>query len=163
MGVEALLITSIVASVAGTGYPAYSQYQAGKSQQALNNYNAAVNDQAAADAARDGRIAANNQRQQNERLKSRQRALYAKAGVNIASASPLMVQMQQAGELEMAALEQEQQASSEAARLRSQAVLDRMSGKIARKTGTLNAVGTVLQGVGQIASTGASYRQYRGV
>lgn len=153
-----LLIAGLVASTVGTGVAAYSAQQAGKAQQSLNNYNAAINDQAALDAARDGRIAANAQRAQNERIKARQRALYAKAGVVTATGSPLLVQVEQAGELEMAALEQEQQANSKAAQLRSQAVLDRMSGSIARRTGNLNAAATVLQGIGSATQMGLAYK-----
>lgn len=163
MGVETLLITAIAATVIGTGISAYSSYQAGKAQQSLNNYNAAVNDQAALDAARDGKILANQQRQKNEAIKARQRALYAKAGVVTATGSPLMVQVAQAGELEMGALESEQQANVKAAQLRQQAQLDRMAGKIARTSGTLNAAATVLQGAGQAANTGMNYQLYRGV
>ena len=163
MGLETLLIAGIAATAVGTGVSAYSQYQAGKSQEALAKYNAAVSDQAALDAARDGRAAANVQRAQNARLQARQRALYAAAGVNIDTASPLMVRAQQAGELEMAALEQELQANSQAARLRSQAVLDRMQGTAARRAGTLGAAATVLQGAGQIAQTGMQYRAYKGI
>jgi hypothetical protein len=158
-----LLIASLAATAVGTGVSAYNQYQAGKAQQSLSNYNAAVSDQAAVDTARDGRIAANAQRAQNERLKARQRALYAKAGVSIATGSPLMVQVEQAGELEMAALEQEQQANSQAAKLRQQAVLDRMQGSAAKKAGGLNAMATVLQGAGQATQTGIQYNHYKGV
>jgi hypothetical protein len=153
-----LLIAGLAATAVGTGVAAYSARQAGKAQQSLNNYNAAVSDQAALDAARDGRIAANAQRAQNQRIKARQRALFAKAGVVSATGSPLLVQVEQAGELEMAALEQEQQANSQAARLRSQAVMDRMSGAAARKAGNLNSTATILQGVGSAVSTYGAYK-----
>lgn len=153
-----LLVTALAATAVGTGVSAYSQYQAGKSQQALNNYNAKLNEQAALDASRDARIKANAQRAQAEAIKGRQRALYAKAGVVSATGTPLLVQVAQAGELEMAALEQEQAGNSEAARLRSQAVLDRMSGKIARRSGNLGAAATILQGVGSAASIGLAYK-----
>jgi len=153
-----LLVASLAATAVGAGISAYSSYQAGKAQQSLNNYNAAVNDQAALDASRDARIKANAQRAQAEAIKGRQRALYAKAGVVSATGTPLLVQVAQAGELEMAALEQEQAGNSEAARLRQQAVLDRMSGKIARKAGGLNATATILQGVGSMAQTGLAYK-----
>lgn len=162
MGVETLLIASIAASVVGTGISAYSSYQAGKAQQSLNNYNAAVNDQAAADAARDGRILANEQRRKNESIKARQRALYAKAGVVTATGSPLLVQVEQAGQLELGALETQQQANVKAVQLRQQAQLDRMAGKIARTTGNLNAAATVLQGAGSVANTGMNYQLYKG-
>ncbi len=158
VGTTTLLIAALSATAVGTGVSAYNQYQAGKAQQKLNNYNAALNDQAALDAQRDARIKANAQRAQGERIKSRQRALYAKAGVVGATGTPLLVQVAQAGELEMAALEQEQAGNSEAARLRSQAVLDRMSGKIARRAGNLGAAATILQGVSSASQIGLAYK-----
>jgi hypothetical protein len=153
-----LLIAGLVTTAVGTGITAYNQYQAGKAQQSLNNYNAAVNDQAALDAQRDSRIKATNQRHQAEKIKARQRALYAKAGVVSATGTPLLVQVAQAGELEMAALEVQQQGNAEAARLRTQGVLDRMAGKSARTAGNLGAVGTILQGAGQAAQIGIAYK-----
>lgn len=41
------IITSVALTAVGTGINAYSQYQAGKAQQGLSNYNAAVTQQAA--------------------------------------------------------------------------------------------------------------------
>jgi hypothetical protein len=157
-----LLYASLALSAASAGYSAYSANQQGKAQQALNNYNAAASDQAALDAQRDARIKANTQRAENDRIKARQRTLYAKAGVVSGTGSPLMVQVQQAGELEMAALEQEQIGNADAAKLRTQAVIDRMAGRSARSAGRMNAFATVLQGAGQMASTGLSYNMYRG-
>jgi hypothetical protein len=142
----------------GTGISAYSSIQQGKAQQRLNEYNAQVADQASADKARDGRILANVQREQNRRLQARQRALYAKAGVVDTTGSPLLMQIEQAGQLEMAALQTEATASTEAARLRQQAVLDRMAGKAARQAGNLNAGATILQGIGNAAN---NYVQYK--
>lgn len=158
IGTTALLVTALTATAVGTGVSAYNQYQAGKAQQALNNYNAQVNEQVAADTARDARIKANAQRAENERLKARQRALYAKAGVVLGTGTPLLTQVAQAGELEMAALEVETAGNVEAARLRTQAVLDRMAGKSASRAGTLGAAGTILQGIGQASSIGLAYK-----
>lgn len=157
-----LLIASLVATTVGTGVVAYNQYQQGKAARALGNYNAQVSEQAALDAARDGRAAANAQRAKNEAIKARQRALFAKAGVNLSSGSPLMLQVAQAGELELAALETEQQAESNAAKLRTQAVLDRMGANSAYRAGLIGASGTILQGVGTATNT-ALIGRYKGV
>lgn len=162
MGVETLLIASILTTAVGTGVAAYGQYQTGKATQALNNYNAQVNEQAALDAQNQGRVLANEQRRKNQSIQARQRALYAKAGVVSATGSPLLVQVQQAGELELGALEVEQQANTQAARLRQEAVLDRMSGKIARRSGNIGATASILQGASSIANTGVNYAMYRG-
>lgn len=155
-----LLIAGLVASAVGTGVSAYSSIQQGKAADRLAQFNANSANQAAADKARDGRILANNQREQNQRLQARQRALYAKAGVVDTTGSPLMVQVAQAGQLEMSALEIEATSSTEAARLQQQAQLDRMQGKAAKSAGYLNAGATILQGVGNAAS---SYGQYKSI
>lgn len=144
------LLIAAGATAVGAGVAAYSSYQSGQATKRLMNYNAALADQDAKVRERDGRILANAQRQQNLRLMARQRALYGKAGVNM-TGSPLLVQAEQAGQLEMAALEVERQGSIEAGRARQQAVLDRMQGKAAARAGTLNAAGTILQGTGQVA------------
>lgn len=151
------LVLSLTATAAGTGYSAYSARQKGKAEQALNNHNAAVNDQSALDAQRDSRIKATAQRARSEKLKARQRALYASAGVNIATGSPLLVQVAQAGELEMAALEEEVAGNTAAARLRQQAVTDRMAGASARRAGRFDAAATILTGVQDMARTGLRY------
>lgn len=145
------MIVGTTAAVAGAGITSVSQYQQGKAEQRLNNFNAAVNDQTAKDKERDGRIIANAQRDRNAKIQSRQRALYAKGGVLAETGSPLMLQAQQAGELELAALEIERTANVQSAQLRTQAVIDRMAGKSARRAGNLGAAGTILQGAGNAA------------
>ena len=144
------LLIAAGAAVAGAGVSAYSSYQSGQATKRLMNYNAELANQDAMVRERDGRILANAQRLQNQRLLARQRALYAKGGVDM-TGTPLLVQAEQAGQLEMAALEVERQGSIEAGRFRQQAVLDRMQGKAAARAGSLNAVGTILQGSGQAA------------
>ena len=161
IGTTTALVIALAATAIGTGVSAYSQYQAGKAQQALNNRNAEISDQAALDAERDSRFAANEQRKKGEALKARQRALYAKAGVVAATGSPLLVQVEQAGELELTALDIERGGSITAAQQRNQAVLDRMAGRSARTTANLNTAGTILQGIGSSAGTYANYRSVK--
>lgn len=160
MGLETatLMYIAIGASVAGAGVSAYSSYQSGKANQRINEYNARVAEQAALDKERDGKIIANATRANNERIQSRQRALFAKSGVVGGTGSPLMVMAEQAAQLEMGALDAERTASNESSSLRTQAVLDRMAGKAARKAGALNAAGTILSGAGQAGSMYAAGR-----
>ncbi len=145
------------ASLAASVVSAYSSYQTGKATQRINEYNAQLSDQQAADASRDGRILANSQRAANAKLQARQRALYSKSGVVSATGSPLLVMSEQAGELEMGALEVQRTANAEAGRLKSQAVLDRMAGKAARRAGNLNAAATILSGAGDAGSRGYKF------
>lgn len=151
------LLIAAGATLVGGGVAAYSSYQAGKATDSLMKYNADLANQDAIVKERDGRILANAQRLQNQRLLARQRSLYAKAGVNM-TGTPLLVEAEQAGQLEMAALEVERTASIEAGRYRTQAVINRMQGSAARRGANLQAVGTILQGSGQAAGYYAQSR-----
>lgn len=161
MGIETLAVIAIAATVAGAGVSAYAANEQAKSQQKMANYNAALMDNEAAQRAADARTAANAQRAQNDALRAKQRALYAKAGV-VSAGTPLLVQAEQAATLEMAALDIERTGNLEAARMRSQADMDRMSGRAARSAGRLQVAGTVLQGAGAASSMGANAR-YQGI
>jgi hypothetical protein len=159
MGIETIAIMALAATAIGGGISAYNSYEQGQAQKKLNNFNAQVMDQAAKDKDRDALILANAQRSRNEKLMGKQRALYAKSGVSFDTGTPLMVQAEQAGQLEMAALEIETTASNEAARMRQQAVVDRMTGKAAARAGTLGAASTILGTAGSVGSTYSKQKQ----
>lgn len=154
------IITSLAITAAGVGFSAYSQYQQGKTQQGINDYNAALSDQDAMVTARDGAALANAQRRQNAQVLARQRTAFAANGIVGETGSPLMTQVQQAGYLEMGALETQRTANIKAGAYAQQATLDRISGKAARSAGGLNAAATILQGAGKVAG---GYAQYSGV
>ncbi len=158
----AVFVAAMVASAIGGGVSAYNSIQQGKAQKALNDFNANVNEQAALDKSRDARILANAQRAKGERLKARQRVLLAKSGVAMDTGSPLMLQAQQAGELELAALDVERSGNVEAARLRNEAIVDRMAGKAARRAGNLNATATILSTAGNLGMN-AAYGRASGI
>lgn len=145
MGIGAL---GAVVSLAGAGVAGYSQIQQGKSQQAIANYNAKVQESQALQAEQDARVKANAQRSANQALMSKQRALYSKAGVT-AGGSPLLVQAEQAAVLEMQALDIERTGNVKASYARSQAELDKFSGKAAAKAGKMQGYSTILMGTGQ--------------
>ncbi|EIP99319.1 hypothetical protein OpiT1DRAFT_03833 [Opitutaceae bacterium TAV1] len=160
MGLEAgtIAIISAATALAGSGVAAYSSYQQGKAQERLSDYNAALAQQEAATAERDAKVLANRQREENDRLMARQRALFAKSGVVGTTGTPLLVQADQAVQGEMAAMDVERTGNIEAGRYRQQAVLDRMQGKSARRAGLLGAGSSLLGGISQAAGVGASYR-----
>jgi hypothetical protein len=147
-----ILYTGVALAVLGAGYSAYSSYQQGQAQGKLNDYNAALADQQAQTTQRDAAIQANATRRQNARILAKQRAGFAANGIDASTGSPLLVESEQAGYLEMGALETQRQGSIEAGRLSQQAVLDRMAGKNARVAGTMNATATALSGAGNAAA-----------
>lgn len=144
-----LLYIAAGAAVAGAGVSAYAAVEQGRAQDRIAKYNAAVAEQAARDKTRDSMLAAKAQRDLNKRALAKTRALYAKAGVVDTTGSPLMVQAEQAGELEKAAVTYEVAGVNEATQLRAQAALDRMAGAAARRGGVASGVGTILSGIGQ--------------
>lgn len=150
MGIETMAIAALTMSAIGGTVSAVNTYQQGKAQKAINDRNAQVADQAALDKERDSRIIANAQRDKSRRLMAKQRAILGKSGVLADTGSPLALQAQQAGELELAALDAERSGNVEATQLRQQAVLDRMAGKAARRAGNLGAAGTVLSTAGNV-------------
>jgi hypothetical protein len=152
-----LTIASVVATVASTAYSAYSANEQGKAQQKLADYNAAVMEQDAMVAERDARIAANEKRRDNERFLSRQRALYAKAGVVGTTGSPLLVQAETAGTLERGAMAIDVAGANQGAALRQQSVLERFAGASARRAGRMNAIGEGLSGATKASSQAATY------
>lgn len=128
------------AAIAGTALSAYGLYQAGKAQEQAYEYNAAV-------AARRGAQEEYEHRLKLEKLMARQRALYAKAGVDMSSGSPLLVLSETAAEGEREALAIRTGAKEESS-------LERFYGEQARRAGAIGAGGTFLTGLGQ---TGTSY------
>jgi hypothetical protein len=162
MGMDPVSWAIIAASVSaiGAGASAYSQYETGKATQRLNEYNAQIADQNAQVAARDANIQANQIRDRNRRIEASQRAAFAASGVVGETGSPLMVQVKQAAYLEMGALETERQGNIEAGKQRQQAVIDRMSGKIAAQSGAMNAGATLLQGAGNAAGAYAKIKGF---
>lgn len=139
-------------ALAGAGVSAYAAVEQGRAQERISNYNAAVAEQEARDKTRDSMLAAKTQREQSQKALARTRALYAKAGVTDTTGSPLLVQVEQAGELEKAAVSYEVAGVNAATQLKAQAALDRMSGAAARRGGALSAAGTILSGIGQAGS-----------
>jgi hypothetical protein len=160
MGLETsaiIAIMAVAATAASTGYAAYSANEQGKAQQKLADYNAAVMEQDAMVAERDAHIAANEKRRDNERFLSRQRALYAKAGVVGTTGSPLLVQAETAGTLERGAMSIDVAGANQGLALRQQSVLERFAGASARRTGRMNAVGAGLSGAAKASSQAATY------
>lgn len=148
-----IVAATATATAAGAGVMAYSQYQAGKSQQALANYNAMVarqqGDATRAAAAQRAQL----ERKQNELILSRQIGEYVASGVVVNSGSPLINETRQAGRLELRAQQTEYEGDIAARADQSQSILDVASGNAARQGAAIGAAGTILSGVGQTGQT----------
>ena len=143
---------SAVSAIGTTAYTAYAQNKQAREQQKLAEYNAQLATIEARNAEAEKRAAVQQQNRENERLKARQRALYAKAGVQVGAGTPLAVQGEQAAELNMRTNEVARQGSLTASRYLQQANLFKLQGQSARAGGRLQATGTILGGLGNAAA-----------
>jgi len=136
----------------GAGVNASAQKQAGKSQQALANYNADINDIKANDALARGQNDELRHRLSTNKLIGSQRAAFAASGVDITGADSTAVNVfaDTAALSEIDALTIRSNAAREAWGYRTQAQDDRARGRIAKQTGDNQAIGTLI-GAGSTA------------
>ncbi len=132
-------------SAVGTGISAYSQYKKGKVEETAYEYNADI-------ALQKTRAERSVSRRKAAQLSSEQRLLYAKAGVDITSGSPLLIM---ADTLMQADIEQEElwKAGTQ------EAGLQKYYGRTAARTATTGAMSTFLTGLGK---AGLQWTQRKG-
>jgi len=142
-------IVAIVA-VAGAGVGAYSAVQQGKAQESAEKYNAAVSRNNAQMASDKASFEANRVRKRNLLLRGRQRAAFAKSGVDL-SGSPedVLFDSDIEGQLDLLAVKYTGEVTSRAHA--GQAELHRSAGRNAISNSYLNAGGAILSGAGQVA------------
>ena len=135
----------------GTGAGMYASYQAGKANQKINNYNAAVADMQATDALARGETTASEAGTKTRELIGAQKAAYAAQGIDVTtgSAAEVQDQTQQIAQRDIQTIRLN--ALREAWGYKSQAKGMRMAGKYAYQGGVNNAIGTGLSGAGQVA------------
>lgn len=85
------------------------------------------------------------------RFKGTQRALLAKSGVKVEEGSPLLLQVETAAQAELEALTIRAGGDITAARLRREAILQRMRGQFSRTAGFIGAGESLLSGASKIA------------
>jgi len=85
------------------------------------------------------------------RVKGTQRALLAKSGVKVEEGSPLLLQVETAAQAELEALTIRAGGDITSARLRQQAILQRMAGRSARTAAGIGAGASLLSGISTIA------------
>lgn len=140
-----------VTAIASAGFGAYSAIQQGKAQEAAEKYNAAVSRNNAQMAADKARFEADRVRKRNLLLRGRQRAAFAKSGVDI-SGSPedVLFDSEIEGQLDLLAVKYTGEVTSRAHA--SQAELHKTAGRNAVTNSYFNAGGSILSGAGQVAS-----------
>ena len=165
--------TTAILALGGTGLGLQmkGQHEAGKaaaaqakSQAALDEYNAQLAEREAVEARDVAAFEERRFRKGGERLKARQRAAFAKAGVTF-EGSPLEVMEQTAIELETDALMIRRSGQLGAGRLTAEAGLQRFAGRSAllrgkakRRAGTISALATGLGGAAQLGFQSAKLK-----
>jgi len=146
--------------IAGAGLKAAGEIQAAraaevesKSAQAIANYNAAVQEQQAKAIEQKAKFESIRQAEVAERIKGALRARLAGAGVQLGVGTPLLLEEEQAAELDLGQAIIGYEARIMAARKRSQAAIDiaqgklyKERGKVEKRAGYIGAGATLLTG-----------------
>lgn len=141
---------AVGATALGTAISAAGQIQAGKSQSEWSNYNASVARQNAIAAQQSAEYDARRTREAGEKLKSRQRVLYAKSGVSL-EGTPTDVMLGTAEDIEMDAMAIIRRGLIGSQQYQSQANLSEMQGSAAQTASYYGAGSSLLTGMGDIA------------
>jgi hypothetical protein len=151
-------VSSILGAFGG-GISAYGQIQSAKVEAAAYKYNASIND---ANAVAERRKADYDEKQSRKKLATlmgTQRALYAKAGVDLSSGSPLFVLAETAAEGEEEAQNIRWAGDVNVAEQKNQATLNRFYAKRTVKAGKTAAWSTALSSMS--GSAGSAYSTYK--
>ncbi len=134
-----------------SGISAIGQIQAGQAAAAQAAFQSRVLHQQAAFERQRAAIQEAQFRRDAARLGGKQRTLLAKAGVRVAEGSPLLLQVETAAQAELEALTIRAGGDITAARLRQEAILQRMRGQSSRTAGFIGAGKSLLSGASSIA------------
>lgn len=144
---------------AGTMVSAAGQIQAGRSAQAMADYNAQVDRNNATAAKQSAKYDADRMRENTRKLLSTQRARFAKGGVAF-EGTPLLVMEQTARDAAMDASAIEYEGAVKAGGYESAATMSQYEGRTARQASTTRAFSTLLTGGAQVlGQSGYANRQ----
>lgn len=133
-----------ILQLAGGGLQAYGTYMQGREQNIAARYNARLLKQRAIATEQAMESETELMTERARELKATQRAVAAKSGAQITSGTPLLVLAEQAGKMQRDILEHRRSRMIQAQQFRSQAKQVRYAGRMARRTGTIGAIGTLL-------------------
>lgn len=186
MGLETIAIASLAATAIGTGVSMYGQYQQGKAQRRMAEYNAQMNEynrqqllqqqkEVAAQesqAAQDAMRATSQKRKEILRQQAQRRSALASGGVLTDTGSPLEVLIDDLTQMNLQTVDDTAQRFTmvknlqtkgeglgfEAYKQQADANYQRMVGKNAYKAGLFGSAGTLLSGA---ASAGTNYMNFK--
>lgn len=136
-------------------FNAYASYEQGKYLDKVAKVNAGISEQAAQDAVARGGIEADEQRKTTQQIIGAQRTGFAAGGIDVNSGSAGMIQDDVAAMGELDALTIINNAAREAYGYRVQAMDQRQQGKLAKYSGKMDAIGSILGGAERAAAFAA--------
>jgi len=139
----------------GVGMGAFGSIMGGESERKMHSYNARLLQQRAEAVEQAGRSQREIMADRQRRLKASQAVGFAKSGALPSSGTPLMVQVEQAGDMQRDILEQQRNTMIQATQLRSQAAQEHHKGRMASRAGYMNAFSTILGGTASLGMQGA--------
>lgn len=148
------LAISAAVTAASAGYAYYGAQQQKKTAKAIGAYNAQQSENDANATELENRENIRRKRMDNVRLLAVQRGKYAKAGV-VAEGTPLEVQAETAGLLELDALEMNRQAQNKVARLRAEGRMQKAAGEAGAYAANIQAGASLLSGTSNAAHIAA--------
>lgn len=143
--------TELAIMAVSSGISAIGQIQAGQAAAAQAAFQSRVLHQQAAFARQRAARQEAVFRRDIKQFRGTQRVLLAKAGVRVAEGSPLLLQVETAAQAELEALTIRAGGDITAARLRQEAILQRMRGQSSRTAGFIGAGKSLLSGASSIA------------
>jgi hypothetical protein len=166
-----LAVGSVAAGIAGTAFGMYSSHQQGKAMQAQHNYqahiarnNALIAERNAAEERQAGLEDSRRIRLNTIALMGQQQVAMAANGIDISQGTPLDLLADTAtkGELDaqMSVYQAERRAlnfETQAGNFTNQSNLDILAGQNARRAGTMNAVATGINGLGNALSSAVGF------
>jgi hypothetical protein len=132
-----------------------------KSAENMANYNAAVLEQQAKATEQRTALAQRQEAERGARIQSTLESRLAASGAVTTTGAPLLLQAKQASETELKNLMIGYEGETEASRIRSEAGIERMRGKIARKRGRAESIGRYAEAGGTLL-TGFATGKERG-
>lgn len=154
MGVEIMVAAALISG----GVSAYGQYQAGKQQARIANFNAAIAENNAVAAKQWASYNEDRYREQAKFQRARMISAYLKNGVSLeAGTTPMLVLEEQLVQDELEALSIRRGGEGEAGRYRSSAAMSRLEGSAAQTASYYGAGSTLLTSAFSAAETSQKY------
>ena len=147
---------SVVSAVAGTAVSVVSSKQQAKAAESTAEYNARVAENNAQNARNAATEAENTQRTKTARLLSKQKAQLGAAGIDLSSGSALQLQEDTITLGEADALRIRTTGDNQYDSSLQQSDLEIAKGSLAESQGNYNIAGSLLSGVGSVASIGVA-------